>query len=141
MQFEMALSGEALDLVARFSRTRSEFRRNARRATEALASECASRVRVVLETQAFAAVPLTPKYLARKRRRGLDERVMIATREYLDSIQARGSTVVGDEKKMLLGEFGTVNQPPRPHWDLVMLSMTKDSGALVAEAVLKPLVG
>lgn len=58
--------------------------------------------------------------MARKFREGMDPRVLIATRAYIDSMRpavaekhSAGVEVNGDKFRML--EYGTKRMPPRPH--------------------------
>lgn len=99
----------------------------ARRVCETFRTDLIERI----EDQRFQHAPLSPKYLEWKQRKGLDERILIATRFYIDHIAVRRShrgykVGVGDARspnaKVSLRqivrwlEFGTTQMPARPHW-------------------------
>lgn len=85
-----------------------------------------------IESQRFRHAPLSPGYVEAKRRAGLDPRILIATHEYLDSIEVSpltdgsgvrvgvgGRTHSGGIPMRQLArmlEFGTIRMPARPHW-------------------------
>jgi len=89
-----------------------------------------------IERQNFTHTILSEKYLAQKKKKGLDERILIASKQYLDSflvqrIQTSKDGViyvvtVKDEvhpdseltyrKLARIHEFGTQKIPARPHW-------------------------
>ena len=102
----------------------------------------AERVRGALEQQTFDAPPLSEQWVRRKAREGLDGRTLIATKEYLDSIQAVGSSVEADAEKKDLAENGTKNQPPRPHWGPALDSIRlRDIGGIMADEFLPTIAG
>lgn len=112
----------------------------ARRELEVIASELAQEARDAVYKQRFKQVPLTPRYLARKIRKGLDPRIWIATKklvksigwvktEYgarigvrrgyrLDTYTRKDGSVVTRKleywKLLLWLEYGTKKMPPRP---------------------------
>lgn len=94
-------------------------------------------IRAVIEEQRYKWYPLSYKYLDWKKTIGLDQRIFIATGEYIDSISvnkynnakkpATGYTVGLPHKKHTMSklylddlakvlEFGTYTMPARPHW-------------------------
>ncbi len=100
---------------------------------EEMAREFADDLRAIIARQLVAWVPLSPKYRLYKSRMGLDPRILIATKRYVDSIQAiqqpDGSWIVGVPDEPLRPgsrytlkdlarwlEYGTPHMPPRPHW-------------------------
>lgn len=101
--------------------------------SQELAEEFADDLRLLIDRQLIAWVPLSPSYRLYKHRMGMDPRILIATGRYVHAIQAiqgpDGSWSVGippeplrpgsrytlkDLAKWL--EFGTQTMPPRPHW-------------------------
>ena len=101
-----------------------------------LAEDIVRELRRVIENQLLTWKPLSAAYLRRKRRLNLDERILIATGHYLDSIQVR--TDPNDDWKITIGfyenqqhpvyegidfndlarwlEYGTTQMAARPHW-------------------------
>jgi hypothetical protein len=103
----------------------------------AIAKELAKDFRANIYKQRFKLVPLTRQYLRSKIRKGLDKRVLIATKKYVRNIQAiqtpYGARIglrdtyrydkIGKKTKKLAYvllqlwlEFGTKNMPARAHW-------------------------
>jgi len=105
---------------------------------EEISKDFAEEVRKVIVNQLYKWKPLTQRYLERKRRKGLDTRILIATKSYLNSIEAKPrkkkgkitswSVVPGhfNLKHKPSGlkmhtlarwlEFGNKRIPARPHW-------------------------
>lgn len=94
-------------------------------------------VKQIIYTQKYKWVPLSDRYLASKKRRGLDDRILIATKEYIQSIKPRPRKRDGRVTTWVVGpghhktkhssgvpmhqlgrwlEFGTSRMPARPHW-------------------------
>lgn len=108
--------------------------------TEKLARSYAHKVRTTIYRQSYAWKPLSERYLAYKKRKRLDQRILVATKTYVQSIQAqplvRGNRIIkwrvgpgqmneihppsGLRFKTLarILEFGSRrhNIPARPHW-------------------------
>lgn len=100
-------------------------------AVEQLANDSRAYIVQGIERQWFTMRKLHPRYVAYKSRQGFDERILIKTHKYLDSIK-----VIKDEKGFRLGvdpyakadngkfyeqiatelEYGTSKTPGRPHW-------------------------
>lgn len=102
------------------------------------AEDIAETVRTIILKQQYKWVPLSERYLAWKKKKKLDQRILIATHEYVNSIQAipkekKGKTVawsvgpghpdtIHKPSKMRLHdlarllEYGTRRMPARPHW-------------------------
>lgn len=97
---------------------------------EELAKDFVKQVKVAIETQKFNFTPLSPKYLAYKRQRGLSLNIWEATSQLKNSLGyfIEGDTItIGWDKNLvhdnsnlkvyqiaILLEFGTVKIPPRP---------------------------
>lgn len=98
-----------------------------------MAEEFADDLKALITRQLIAWVPLSPKYVKRKRMLGLDPRILIATGRYVSSIQPiaqdDGSYIVSVPNQPLRSgskytlqdlarwlEYGTRNMPARPHW-------------------------
>jgi len=89
------------------------------------------RIKTGILTQSFRLKPLTKRYLKWKIRHGYDQRILIRTGHYVQSIivrdTARGSAVDVDPKARTFNgqpmwklahwlEYGTKRMDPRPHW-------------------------
>lgn len=100
---------------------------------EMLAQEFADDLKQLIESQAFAWVPLSSGYAKRKQMLGQDPRILIATGRYVNALTPvqtpEGDWVVGIPATPLSAgsrytlqdlarwlEFGTQNMPARPHW-------------------------
>jgi hypothetical protein len=113
-----------------------EFSQDTRKA---LAERFIELVRKGIQQQRYRHVPLSTGYLAWKRRMGLDERILIATGDYVRSFQVRREERKGPQGKQIvytagppdeihppsglnyrtlarIHEFGTATIPARPHW-------------------------
>lgn len=115
-----------------------EFQRILDEATEKVANEFLEFLKESIENGSLDLEPLTEAYLRHKIAKGLDERILIATREYLDKLK-----VVKTPEGVFVGarpgetheasgvdmaslamwlEYGTQNLPARPHfgpaWDM-----------------------
>lgn len=134
-----------------FARVARVVVREATRVAEAAAAPFAEAQRRAFQARirrqafdAFAAFPLSPRYLARKRAAGADPRTMIATGFYLSHIRvwrhrdarggltlrigfhpaARARDLRGRPTGILLSAVGAINEhgsaargiPARPHW-------------------------
>jgi hypothetical protein len=121
------------------------------RHTRRFANEFKDELVFRIASQAFNHQPLNPDYKAGKVAQGLDPRILIATREYLDSIQVTkligeygyrvgvpnrihsGSNIsLRDLARML--EFGTSRMPARPHWR-PMASIYHNKAVKMADSV------
>ena len=99
-----------------------------------------------IQKQDLELAPLTDSYLQSKKNKGLDERILIATGEYIKSIKVRpykgGKNIrkvsiapEGQHKNTNLTnleiafmlENGTKNMPARPHWKVVARRFTEDT--------------
>lgn len=102
---------------------------------QAIGVEMRDDIRRRIEEQEFDHVPLDPEYKRSKERKGLDERILIATKDYLNGITTdvvmdgqRAEIQVGVEdrehepsglplhKLAAIHEFGTSTIPARPVW-------------------------
>ena len=102
-----------------------------------MAEDFATDLRRIISSQVFAWAPLSPAYAKRKKRLGLDPRILIATGAYIKAIQAMpnddGSwrvdvpnTPLSPKSKYTLRDLahwlewgytsGNTVMPPRPHW-------------------------
>lgn len=109
-----------------------------------------------IERQQFHHVPLSPEYLRAKIEAGHDPRILIATQEYLNSIQVEplpesdGFRVgVGDQvhesgvpmRQLARGhEFGTSRMPARPHWRpmaSLYRSRSREMAAEIGQSVVR----
>lgn len=101
------------------------------------ANQLARMVREAILTQSVRMKALTPDWKAEKRRRGLDPRKLVATQEYVNSIQVfpvRGGYAVGtDWEFVLVHEYGApaANIPARPHWRPTVNKWQKASGKTI----------
>jgi hypothetical protein len=146
MRVKMEPTPESLRTVARIVATDVRYRKNADAAVEKIADETVRLVKEVVESQNFNAVPLSPTYALRKRKQGLDPRVLIATKNYLRSFGTKklGEMNWGVECDVLLAkrlEFGTSRMKPRMHWTPVMLAMHDAAPIMFAQEVFKDLFG
>lgn len=121
----------------------SDVQTEAYREAQEILREMANRFRnslvAAIEAQSFFWMPLSEAYLAQKIEAGLDQRTLIATGEYVDSIyveeqQGQGvitiSVTLPDRAHEATGinlrllsrylEYGTTRMPARPHWRPVM---------------------
>lgn len=97
---------------------------------EELAKDFIKQVKLAIETQKFNFTPLSPKYLAYKRKRGLSLNIWEATSQLKNSLDyfIEGDTItIGWDKNLvhkgsslkvyqvaILLEYGTMKIPPRP---------------------------
>lgn len=101
------------------------------------ADQLARMVREAILTQSVRMKALTPDWKAEKKRRGLDPRKLVATQEYVNSIQVfpvRGGYAVGtDWEFVLVHEYGApaANIPARPHWRPTVNKWQKTSGKTI----------
>jgi len=101
------------------------------------ANQLARMVREAILTQSVRMKALTPDWKAEKKRRGLDPRKLVATQEYVNSIQVfpvRGGYAVGtDWEFVLVHEYGApaANIPARPHWRPTVNKWQKTSGKTI----------
>lgn len=106
----------------------------ANKVVEEAAKELVEEAKKALRTQKYAKYwdPLSEDYLEHKRRKGLDLRILIATKDYLEN----GIGIIRKGKKFIVGplpgkhkdskltyrklarylEYGTRNMPARPLW-------------------------
>jgi hypothetical protein len=95
------------------------------------------RLRKNISQQLLPMAPLDRAYAAKKASKGLDPRILVATKEYLDSFQVvqegtSASVSSGNVHAQAL-EFGNAQQPARPHWMPTMMEMEQP-------AILHPLI-
>lgn len=112
---------------------------------ESIAKEFAESVKKIIKKQLYKWKPLNERHLAKKKSMGLDERILIATKEYVESIKAIPKKILGvttswsvgpgakgkvhkvtkgkeKSKRILMRtlsrwlEFGNKRMPARPHW-------------------------
>jgi len=126
---------------------------------EEAAKEVATMVRSIIYRQAYKWKPLSKRYLAWKKRKGLDHRILIATKSYIQSIRAiprrRDEEVVswgvgpGHHNEIhkpsglrlhTLGrmlEFGTKKMPARPHWRPAWSAYVRSKGRKLLTRMIK----
>lgn len=109
-----------------------ELRLKATKETREFAQELAAEAKDVILEQRYNWEPLTDEYLARKEKQGLDRRIYIATRAFIDKgigyYEKRGYSFVGPlpgihepsgltfARLARILEFGTWSIPARPIW-------------------------
>ena len=135
---------ESLKIALTWARTHKDFKPNSAKAVEKIAKKTVEVAKLVVESQNFRTGTLVPAYIARKVREGLDPRILIATKEYLNSFKAEKDAqgewaVLCDLEKMKRLEFGTRGKPGRPHWEPTILAMNSAAPILFAREVLKGL--
>lgn len=141
MEIKFTATPESVRTAMQWAETQKGFPRAADKACETIAKSTAAIVKKVIEEQNFKRVPLTPGYIARKKRQGLDPRVLIATKQYLKSyrhyrVAPRNWAVTCDLQKMNRLEFGTGRMPKRPHWEPVIRAMNDAAPTIFAHEVL-----
>ena len=115
-----------------FSELKKRAKARANETLVAFAESVAEDVKKTVEEQKLKWAPLSPEYLKHKKDKGLDERILIATRDYLDNgigVYKKDNYVVvgplpGKHKDSDLSyqdlamflEYGTENMPARPLW-------------------------
>lgn len=111
--------------------------------TRRWAKEIEEEAKRIIEEQAYAWQPLKDSYREKKIERGLDPRILIATRDYLDkgigSWERNGLIFVGPkpgrhapsgltyQHLARIHEFGTDTIPARPLWRPLIATMKKRS--------------
>lgn len=103
--------------IHRFIRGFSKAKKDAARV---LADSFMNAVKMAILNQTLAFAPLSEKWAASKDREGLDSRILVATKEYVESYRLvesgdDGYRVEGDGERMRLLEYGTGSMPARPH--------------------------
>lgn len=142
MRFRLTLTPESRKVGPKIEKVALSVRRRYDDAMSELADKCVVRVRKRIDMQLF--VPLKEGYLIRKRNSGLDERILIATRQYYDTIEKQRIGVgrygvKADEKKANLAEDGSPTQPPRPHWAPVVRELEREAAKLFERKVVHDL--
>lgn len=115
----------------------------ANKKTRALAQEIVTDAKVAIRTQKYNWAPLSDRYLERKQRLGLDERIYMATREYVNKgigvFEKDGYVFAGPKRgthkpsgleyRVLarILEFGTDTIPARPLWRLLLSNALRKS--------------
>ena len=132
MKAAFVLSGEAEKIVKRFAVAAKEYPRRASAISRAYADEAARMVRAMVLQQAITMAPLSARYLQRKARAGLDTRILVARKAYVQTIEARvvgmGEWgVVAHEKLYNLLTYGTKTMPGRPHFQPVLAMLARKS--------------
>lgn len=112
-----------------------------------LLEECSGNIEIQLKDDvlsgALELLPLEDSYLKRKTNEGLDERILVATGEYIEGLKVLSMQTERDKLVLFIGASnselhhsgltfaqlakyineGTENQPPRPHimmtWDKI----------------------
>lgn len=100
--------------------------------TRAFAKEVAKDAKAIIRQQKYKWEPLSEEYLERKKKLGLDERILIATKAYVNkgigSFERKGLIFVGPkpgkhkpsgltyQKLARIHEYGTWSIPARPLW-------------------------
>lgn len=144
MKITFEAAPEAVRVAMQWAQTQKDFPRQADKACEYLAQSMVKIVKQVIETQQFRRVPLNLKWQERKKREGLDPRILIATKSYLKSyrhyrVGRMNWAVTCDLRKMQLLEFGRAGQPKRPHYEPVMRAVNEAAPTIFAHHVLKGL--
>lgn len=137
------LTPEARELIANAERGVTNYKDIADRAAKAVADEAVKRVREVIMKQQFPNAFLSPGWAARKATRGLDPRVLMATKKYLDSYQVKkvSSGVYGIEAEGELMEILENRPPARPHWSTVAEEMKARAPQMMKDLVVKAILG
>jgi len=136
---------ETLALIRRMGVLPSRVKAANARAIERIARACADRVKEKIETQDIRKAGMSPGWVAYKQRHALDPRELVATREYLESIQVKGkgvrAQVEADDVKRKLLEYGFKGRPGVPHWTPVLADLHKEVSKIVGEELEKALGG
>jgi len=110
-----------------------------------MAKEITAEAKSIIENQSYRWRPLTDQYLRRKIKQGYDRRILIRTKEYVDSIswgvtggrvwagipalkihQGSGMPIA---KLARIHEFGTKTVPARPLWRPLLSKHVRQSAA------------
>lgn len=126
-----------------FDMFRHDYVKNLRDVLErAVAKDIEIKLKDNVIKQLLNLAPLSPEYRERKRSEGLDIRTLIATGEYINSLQVEKVEETADSVIFFIGategmhhsgltfaelseiiEYGTSTQPPRPHirmtWEMI----------------------
>jgi HK97 gp10 family phage protein len=105
--------------IERLKRATKELPKKEKKIGKLYAETAAKLMRDGIKKQEFNHPALTPEWKAKKAKRGLDPRTLMATKAFVDTIEAKPGTdgnygVVADAKLSKIIEHGTKNQPPRP---------------------------
>ena len=132
-----------------FSTFKKEVDILANRVTRKAADRTVEVAKEILENQSFKWQALDPDYLKWKQEQGLDERILIATRDYIDN----GIGQWEENRRIFVGplpgihkpsgltyvalsrihEFGTWSIPARPLWRPLLVIMLKENQGLREE--------
>lgn len=137
---------QALDTVEKMATFAGNVNVIAERVSNKVAHEVAERVKEGIYQQVFPVAPLTEAWKKRKAKKGLDTRIFMATRRYVDSIRPKKLSdttwgVEADYDKFKFLEYGTKNEPARPHWLPVLASMQDYITTTFAMEVRRVLTG
>lgn len=90
-----------------FKQVKAKFKELLDKKTKKLADEMANRAKEVIKKQAYKWAPLSPDYKAFKKKKGLDRRILIATKDYIEN--GIGSYVKG--KTTFVGPLPGTHKP------------------------------
>lgn len=142
----MAMSLKARLNMESLYALRREFRAEFEDFTETMAKRGAANIKRRIYAQSYGHAPLNPLYRKRKKRHGLDTRILIATGAYVASIEARRQNkhqwIIaprpgashGRRAMSTIGlwlEYGTRRMPARPHFRPEAAKLRKE---MMAEA-------
>lgn len=144
MEISLAPTPASIRVASQWMQAHKRFPYAADRACEFISKGTVEIVKKVITSQNFRRVPLKANWVARKRARGLDPRILIATKQYLKSyrhyrVGPRNWAVTCDLAKMKLLEYGTRKSPKRPHWEPVIKAVNAAAPVIFAQQVLKEL--
>lgn len=148
MRAHFSVQPQSQEFITRLVQTSAKFSRQADKALKRIAEETAASVRDKIAREAFEVVGLSPRYVLRKRRKGLDPRVLVATLDYMNSIGSKrigkgAWGVTADVAKAVWAEYGSPKQkrPARPHWVPTLIEMEKIAPEIFSEEVFRGLFG
>ena len=125
-----------------------------------IAKEIEVKLKENVKQQLIQLEPLSPSYLERKEKSGLDSRVLIAKGEYIENLQVVELEETKDKLVLYIGstnerhysgltfaelsviiEYGTPTQPPRPHvrltWEKIQREVEKEVKKLIEDELEK----
>ncbi len=142
------LPPQSKEFIVALLKSSKEFKPTCDRVVKRIAEQCASDVRRKILSQSFPNARVSDAWLKRKAKQGLDPRTLVATKEYVLSIQAQKvepgvwGVVCNDMDLMKRLEYGTSRgSPPREHWRPVLIDYENRFGDLFSAGVLHDLFG
>lgn len=149
VHYAFKLSEETKAKVREFSKNTQDYQKYSNGVARVLATTLSRRVKGIIVRQEFTPLKISEEWRDQKEREGLDERTLIATKDYLRSIKAKkvAPAVWGVEadalKTDVLEEGNPVHRTPtpRPHWRLAFEQVTEESPGIVEDFVRKVMGG